>query len=261
MQRRNFIKVAGALAATPSLASASEALSPLASAVLKKEIYEWRIYTLAGTGAPLDSFFGKVLFPAYHRKKIITGAFKPYRLKEGDKDQRHVLFIYPDIATCHKVKQDLWNDNIFREAAQPYFDTTAPSPVYSHFDTYLSEAFDRIPIHRKPGNEATLLEIRIYQSPNEEANQRKVKMFNVDEIAVFDQVGINSVLYGEILAGPRMPALMYLTWYKNEDARNTAWQHFGENPDWIRIKSLPEYAYTATNNQSIFLSPMSYSEI
>jgi hypothetical protein len=255
------MKMAGALAATQALTSASAALTPPVLAASKKEIYEWRIYTLAGEGAPLDSFFGKVLFPAYHRKKIVTGAFKPYRLKEDEKDRRHVLFIYPDIATCHRVKQELWSDSIFREAAQPYFDATAPAPVYSHFESYLSEAFDRIPAYRKPDNERTLLEIRIYQSPNEEANQRKVKMFNTDEIAIFDQVGINSVLYGEILAGPLMPALMYLTWYKNEDARSAAWKQFGEHPDWMRIKSLPEYAYTATNNQSIFLLPMSYSEI
>ncbi|MDR2764508.1 MAG: NIPSNAP family protein [Tannerella sp.] len=261
MQRRNFIKVAGALAATPALASTSAALPASVSAASKKEIYEWRVYTLAGEGALLDSFFGRILFPAYHRKKIITGAFKPYRLKEGEKDQRHVLFIYPDINTYHKVKQELWSDKIFREAAQPYFDTTAPTPVYSHFEAYLSEAFDRIPIHRKPGENCSLLEIRIYQSPNEEANQRKVKMFNVDEIAIFDQVGINSVLYGEILAGPLMPALMYLTWYENEDTRSAAWKQFGEHPDWTRIKALPEYAYTATNNQSIFLSSMSYSDI
>ncbi|MDR2041493.1 MAG: NIPSNAP family protein [Tannerella sp.] len=261
MQRRNFMKVAGALAATPAFALAPAALTPATPAALKKEIYEWRIYTLSGEGAPLDSFFGKVLFPAYHRKNILTGAFKPYHPKDGEKDQRHVLFIYPDIATFHKVKQELWSDKIFRDAAQPYFDATAPAPVYSHFETYLSEAFDRIPVHRKPGNERTLLEIRIYQSPNEEANQRKVKMFNADEIAVFDQVGIHSVLYGKIWAGPLMPALMYLTWYKNEDTRNAAWKQFVEHPDWIRIKSLPEYAYTATNNQSIFLLPMSYSEI
>ncbi|MDR3193799.1 MAG: NIPSNAP family protein [Tannerella sp.] len=233
----------------------------VSAAPKEKEIYEWRIYTLTGGGAPLDSFFGRTLFPAYHRKKIVTGAFKPYRLKEGEKDQRHVLFVYPNLATYHKVKRELWDDTVFRQAAQPFFDTTAPAPVYSNMETYLSEAFDRIPVYRKPGDERTLLEIRIYQSPNEEANQRKVKMFNTDEMAIFDQVGVNSVLYGEILAGPCMPALMYLTWYRNEETRSAAWKLFGEHPDWMRIKALPEYAYTATNNQSIFLSPMSYSQI
>ena len=48
-------------------------------------------------------------------------------------------------------------------------------------------------------------------------------MFNKDEIDVFDKVGINSVCYGEVLAGPIMPAVMYLTWYKDEPTRNAAW--------------------------------------
>ncbi|KAA6306689.1 hypothetical protein EZS27_036103, partial [termite gut metagenome] len=85
--------------------------------------------------------------------------------------------------------------------------------------------------------------------------------FNVDEINIFDKVGVNSVCYGEILSGPRMPALMYLTWYKDEVARAQAWEKFGAHPEWVRIKSLPEYAYTATNNQSIFLSPLPYSQL
>ncbi|MDR2469824.1 MAG: NIPSNAP family protein [Tannerella sp.] len=266
MQRRDFMKMAGVMAATPALAAPTLGRTSgfgkeLVPAPKTKEIYEWRIYTLTGQGAPLDSFFGKTLFPAYHRKGIITGAFKPFRLKDGESDQRHVLFIYPDIATYHKVKRELWSDKTFREAAQPYFEATAPTPVYSGFESYLSEAFDRIPAYRKPDAARTLLEIRIYQSPNEEANQRKVKMFNADEILIFDEVGVNSVFYGEILAGPRMPALMYLTWYKDEETRSAAWKRFGEHPEWARIRALPEYAHTATNNQSIFLSPMSYSEI
>ena len=93
------------------------------------------------------------------------------------------------------------------------------------------------------------------------ANQRKVAMFNKDEIDVFDKVGINSVCYGEVLAGPIMPAVMYLTWYKDEPTRNAAWDKFRAHPDWQRIKNLPEYAYTATRNTSLFLSPLPYSQI
>jgi hypothetical protein len=258
------MKMAGAIAAAPVMTApvmAATSAKPAPSASKEKEIYEWRIYTLTGAGAQLDSFFGRTLFPAYHRKGIITGAFKPFHPKEGESDRRHVLLIYPDIATFHRVKREIWSDRIFREAAQPYFDATAPAPVYSSFETYLSEAFDKIPTHRKPDSARTLLELRIYHSPNEEANQRKVKMFNVDEIAVFDQTGINSVLYGDILAGLRMPALMYLTWYRDEPTRSEAWKRFVEHPDWLRIKSLPQYANTATDNQSILLAPMNYSQI
>ena len=111
-----------------------------------------------------------------------------------------------------------------------------------------------------PDKNRTLFEFRLYHSPNEEANQRKVKMFNLEEIDVFDKVGINSVCYGEILSGTQMPALIYLTWYKNEKTRNEAWDKFRSHPDWIGMKDKPEYANTATNNTSILLSPMPYSD-
>jgi len=262
MQRRNFIKTAGALSLIPA-AEWATAASPkeAAATAAKKEIYEWRIYTLNGEGAALDEFMKDALLPAFRRKKIKTGIFSALNLKEGEKEQRHVLFIYPDIQTYLKVKQSIWNDGEFLSAAKNYFDISAPAPVYFAFETYLSEAFDHIPVHRKPDPARGMLEIRIYHSPNEEANKRKVKMFNVDEIKIFDETGINSVLYGDILAGPNMPAIMYLTWYKDEPTRNAAWDKFREHPDWKRISKLPEYAYTAIRNQSIFLKPLDFSEI
>lgn len=259
MQRRNFMKMAGVLAITPaikSIASPSPVISPQ-----KKEIYEWRIYTLKSEsdGNTLDAFYKDTLIPAYNRKKIPVAAFKPY--KPGEKELRYFLFIYPDIQTYHTVKKEIWQDRTFTQAAQPFYDRTAPSPLYSNFETFLSEAFDKIPVHRKADPGRTLFEIRLYWSPNEEANQRKVRMFNVDEIDIFDNVGINSICYGEILAGSRMPALIYLTWYKDEETRAKAWDKFRVHPDWLRIKVMEEYANTATNNQSIFLTPMPYSQL
>ena len=264
MKRRNFMKLAGALSVVSATGmAATMRKTETAKVFAAKEIYEWRIYTLTGDddGQLLDSFFEKTLFPAYGRKKIKTGAFKLFRPKDGEKQQRHILFIYPDIETYYNVKKTIWEDKEFRQKAQEFFDASAAKPVYSIMETYLSEAFDKIPIHRNPDPSRTLLEIRIYRSPNEEANQRKVTMFNKDEISIFDQTGVNSVLYGEILAGPKMPALLYLTWYKDEKTRTEAWDKFGNHPDWKRISKLPEYRYTATDNKSIFLSPMPWSQI
>ena len=267
MRRRNFIKTAGAL----SMVSATGMASSLKSSNVlsgEKEIYEWRIYTLTGDGKSLDAFFESTLIPAYNRKSIKVGAFKQYKPKEGEKEQRHILFIYPDITTYLAVKKTIWDDMEFRRKAQPFYDATAPadkalkpSPAYSEFESYLCEAFNKIPVHRKPDPSRTLFEIRIYQSPNEEANQRKVKMFNEGEIDLFDKVAINSVLYGEILCGPLQPALLYLTWYKDEATRGEAWKKFGGHDDWKRMSGLAEYANTATNNTSILLSPLSFSQV
>lgn len=183
------------LAAIKGIAATSEKTAPSG-----KQLYEWRIYTLEGDADGLDDFFRDILIPAYNRKKIKAGAFVPYK-KEGKK-RRLLLFIYPDITTYHRVKRTIWNDTEFRKAAQPYFDKTAPNPAYFNFESFLCEAFDKVPSLLMPDKSRTMFELRTYHSPNEEANQRKVAMFNKDEIDVFDKVGINSVCYGEVLGRP-----------------------------------------------------------
>ncbi|MCD7977419.1 MAG: NIPSNAP family protein [Tannerellaceae bacterium] len=199
------------------------------------------------------------MIPAYNRQGIKVGAFSLFNKEEEEK--RFYLFIYPDFSAYHTIKNNIWEDNVFRKAAQPFYDETAPEPVYSNYETFLSEAFDKIPQLRMPDKDRGLFELRLYHSPNDEANRRKVGMFNAEEIDVFDKVGIHSVFYGDILAGSRMPALMYLTWYKDKEAREEAWGKFGKHPDWIGMKDKPEYAHTATNNTSTYLLPLPYSQI
>ncbi|MDR2498402.1 MAG: NIPSNAP family protein [Tannerellaceae bacterium] len=257
MLRRNFIKTAGLLAAVPACGSLAANGAVPASGV--KEIYEWRIYGLKGDGAALDDFYAKTLIPAYNRMGITVGAFAPEMA--GETLQRYFLFIYPNLATYHEVKLKLWDDKAFREAAQAFYDSSAAAPVYSEFVSYLCEAFDKVPRMLKPDKSRTLFEWRNYKSPNEEANRRKVKMFNSGEIDVFDAAGINSVCYGEVLAGPRMPSLVYLTWHKDKATRDEAWKKFGGHPEWQRMRNLDEYKYTATDNQVVLLTPLAYSQI
>jgi len=224
----------------------------------KKQIYEWRIYTLTGEGTALDDYFKDALIPAYNRLNISVGAFKLY--EQAEKEQRYLLFVYPCLQTYNMVRQKVWNDAEFQRIAKPFFETSAPNPVYSDFQTYICEAFDKMPEMRIPDKNRTLFQYRNYYSPNEEANKRKIKMFNTEEIDLFDKVGVNSVCYGEILSGTRMPALIYLTWYMDEDAYNKAWDAFRADPDWDRMRVKPEYSNTATNNQIILLAPMPYSQ-
>jgi hypothetical protein len=250
------MKAAGLLATVPVVKGIASIPARMAG---EKEIYEWRIYTLTSGGAELDSFYKDTLIPAYNRKGIKVGAFGLY--EEKDVAQRFYLFIYPGIATFHKVKKEIWDDLVFRKAAQPFYDKTAAAPVYKKFESYLCEAFDGIPRLKTPDKGRTLFHLRHYRSPNEEANQRKVKMFNEAEMAIFDKVGVNPVCYGDVLIGPHMPSLMYLTWYKDKASHDASWAAFGSHPDWNAIKSLPEYAHTATDNTNRLLLPLDYSQI
>jgi hypothetical protein len=262
MKRQDFIRLSGVLAVCFALfAGFASCTGQTTTPMEQKEIYEWRIYSLNGDGAELDNFFRDILIPAYNRKGVKVGAFKPYNPEE--QEMRYMVFIYPDLETCHRLKSEIWEDATFMNAAQEFYNTTAivSNRLYSNYETYLSEAFSSIPVHRKPDSNRTLFEFRVYWSPNEEANKRKVRMFDEGEIDIFDKTGINSVLYGDIIAGPRTPALLYLTWYKDADTRAEAWSQFRVHPDWQRMSRDPQYANTATNNRNVLLSPMPYSQL
>jgi len=259
MERRHFIRMSGALAAftAAEAVAGTKAVGKAAS----RNIYEWRIYTLKEGGSPLlDAFHSDTLIPALKRQKVKTGYFKPLKAEEAEL-LRYSLFVYADWDAFHKVKSALWQDAAFTKSAQPYFDATAPKPAYSEIQTFLCEAFSGIPTFKQPAAERTILEFRNYKSPNEEANRRKIKMFESGETAIFDKAGIHSVCYGNVIAGPRMPSLVYLTWHKDEATRNEAWKNFSASPEWQSLRVMPEYANTATDNKVVLLSPLPYSEI
>ncbi len=257
MRHKAFIWLS-LLLTTAFIFSSCDTASSKQSDTPKKQIYEWRIYTLTGDGILLDEYFKGALIPAYNRCKVSVGAFALFKPEE--KEQRYLLFVYPDLQTYNQVRQKVWEDADYQRSARVFFETTAPKPVYSSFETYICEAFDKIPEMRKPDKSRTLFEYRNYYSPNEDANKRKIKMFNAEEIALFDKVGVNSVCYGEVLSGTRMPSLTYLTWYKDEETRDKAWKEFGSHPDWNQMRRKPEYANTATNNIVKLLAPMPYSQ-
>ena len=112
-----------------------------------------------------------------------------------------------------------------------------------------------------PSKDRGLTELRTYESNNEEAGQRKIKMFNSEEIALFDKVGLRCVFFGEILAGPQMPALMYMLEFKDMDERKANWKKFGDSSEWNVLKSKPEFANTVSVVNKVFLVPLDYSQI
>jgi len=243
------------------LAAALLALCAAGCSKQTRQIYEWRVYTLTGDGAALDAYFAETLIPACNRLGVRVGAFQPMKSADGEPARRYLLLVHSSIAEYSKAKRDLWGDAAFRAAAQPWFDASAAKPAYSNFESYLCEAFSNMPQMRTPDKSRGMFELRIYRSPNEEANQRKIRMFNDDiEARIFDDVGIHWVCFGETLAGPRNPSLVYLTWYETPETRADAWKKFQRDPRWVQLRKDPKYARTATDNTSQFLLPLPYSQ-
>ncbi len=227
------------------------------------EIYEWRIYTLADEagGALLDEFFRDHLIPAYNRYGVEVGVFAPAAdYREFPAGGRYMLVAWPDMETFHRVSRQVRDDAGLATGGAGYFDASAKKPAYTNVETYLCEQLSHGPKFSRPGAGRELLEFRVYRSPNMEANERKIKMFEQGEIATFDKTGVNGVFYGRTLAGPRMASLAYLTWYTGAEARREAWDKFGAHPDWVAMRGLPQYANTATDNTIRLLTPMPWSQ-
>jgi hypothetical protein len=258
MKRRNFIK-ASAIVATAS--AAGTVMASPATPSVKKEIFEVRVYNYNSGGgkSKVDNFYQKALIPYLNKKGVKVGAFGEYGMSEPPTG--YFLLVYPSITEYLQIKNDIWTDKTFMDAAGSFFESTAQTGSYFRYKTYLLEAFDGFTQLKYPSKDRKLIEMRTYESNNEEAGQRKIKMFNSEEIGIFKSVGLNLVFFGEILAGPQMPALIYMLSYEDMKERDDKWKKFGDSDAWNNLKVKPEFANTVSVVNKVFLVPLDYSQI
>ncbi|MGB5228105.1 MAG: NIPSNAP family protein [Eudoraea sp.] len=228
----------------------------------QKEIYEFREYELK-FGKPakvLHEYFEKALIPALNKQGIKNiGAFE--EIGDAMPKKIYLLIAYDNLEGYQKVLDNLKDDSVFLKASEAYHKTAQEIFPVERYVTSLFTAFDGIPKLVKPSEGSMIFELRTYEGYNEDAFQRKVKMFNESELGIFDEVGLHSVFFGEKIAGPQMPCLTYLLAFKDMEERDANWAKFGPNPEWQRILKLPEYANTVSNIYRVFLKPLPYSQL
>ena len=110
---------------------------------------------------------------------------------------------------------------------------------------------------------ARIFELRIYESPTSSTLQRKIKMFDDDEIAIFRRCGILPVFFGETIVGTHLPNLTYMVAYDDLAARDKAWSAFGADPGWQRLRARPDLADAeiVSNISNAILRPLPFSDI
>lgn len=260
MKRRSFIKNSAAAA------GAAAVLSPLGSAgqsspAVGKEVYELRIYQLTGGGArnQLRNYLTGAVMPLLNSKGGKVGIFSEYSQEEPPK--LYVLLTFPNMPAYFNIRQEMETQPKFQSDASAYHNLPADRPLFIRYETLLLEALDGIPALRQPDQDRGLLELRIYESYNEDAGRRKILMFDKEELPLFDKVGLNSVFFGKNLAGSYMPALTYMLWFRNMEHRTEAWGKFGPHPEWVAMRDKPEYANTVSKVRKIFLLPDTGSQI
>ena len=258
MKRRNFLKSTATIAAVTAAGGAMATGTPPAQV---NEFYEFRIYQLTGGGAKntLKSYLTEALLPLFSKFEVKLGAFE--ELDKEDPPKIYTIFVYPSAEVYFKLQKELVTNKDYMTAAKTYFELPAAKPVFERYETFLMEAFDGIPKLKFPEKNRGLLELRTYESYNEDAARRKIAMFNDEELPLFDKVGLHAVFFGKILAGKYMPALMYMLWFKDMDEREANWKKFGESPEWKAMSGKPIYADTVSKVRKKFLVPTDYSQI
>lgn len=234
----------------------------LTSAYSQSEIYELRVYELEffKPADILHDYFQKALIPALNRQGINNvGAFE--EAGEALPKKIYLLISYPTLQASQTIADALANDEQFKTDAQPYF--TAPPdkiPFNSYESTYIRST-SGYPNLVKPADDSEVFELRIYESHNEDALRRKVKMFNDSEFGIFKDVGLNTVFFGANISGHQMPCLTYLLAFKDMEEHEKAWSKFGPHPEWQRITKLEEYANAMNDITRVFLKPLDYSQL
>lgn len=231
------------------------AKSKLYSQSDSKDLYELRTYEIrfGGNLEVLKNYLQNVLKPALFH----SGAnhFKLFsELGESEPSKLWVLICYPELESFIKCI-NLKDDQKYVTGASDYNNTTEDNKIYNRIESSLLYAFDRIPRFRDPGD-AGLFELRTYEGYSEDAVSRKIDMFNNEEIALFDKVGLHPYFFGEMIIGPYRPCLTYMIDFKDMKERDANWEEFINHPDWKEMSSKPIYANTVSNIRKTFLLPV-----
>lgn len=258
MKRRSFLKTS-AIAAGATLTTSNIKANPIEQ--VNKDFYELKVFQLSrGNGInQLKEYYQKAVIPLLNSRDAKVGVFKEY--SQEDPPRLYILHAFKSPSDYFATMQDMKNKTSFIETAKDYINTSADKPVFERYETFMAEAFDAIPQIKMPAKNRGLFEFRIYESFNEDAGHRKVKMFNDEELPLFEKVGLHPVFFGQLLAGQYMPALAYMLWFKDMDERNANWDVFRKSDEWNTMKVKTEYANTVSKVRKKFLLPVDFSQI
>ena len=246
------------------------ALNLFAGIVCAQEYYEIKIYHLdnADQGTRVEEFLKSAYLPAAHRAGIkAVGIFTPVESDTVYAGKRiYVLTPFSSLEHYGKFPAQLEKDMAYQSAGKSYLDAVYTSPPFSRITAVVCKAFSgmkkmEVPKHPTPPRER-VYELRSYEGHTEKIFQNKVKMFNDgDEIGLFRRLQFNAVFYSEVIAGPRMPNLLYMTTFSNMDSRNEHWKTFVADPQWKTLSSMPEYQHNVSKIEIFLLRPTDYSDI
>lgn len=259
MERRTFLQTTLAVTACAAAAGSVEGAD-----VTGTEYYELRIYTLKKAKLPqLDDYLKQAFIPALKRMKFgPVGVFQ--ESVDDDNLRVFVLITHPTAESCVTLNARLAADTEHQQAGKSYLSATAADPVYTRIESSVMAAMEGMPkLVPADATKPRQFQLRTYESHNERAGKKKIEMFNKGEIAIFRRVGLTPMFFAETVVGSAMPNLTYLLVFPDEPTRTAAWNTFRTDPEWVKLKSMPEYAdkEIVSKITNRVLMPAAYSEL
>lgn len=233
-----------------------------------REHYQLTVYhfSSASQEAALDRYLQNAWLPALHESGIRNiGVFKPISKDTASDKRIYVVTPLSKLSQLTKLPSLLGKNSTYQANAAEYLNAPYNAPPYQRMEVILLKAFSMAPQMQLPQlkgpREERVYELRSYESATEKIFRNKVHMFNEgDEIGLFKKLNFNAVFYSEVVSGPRMPNLMYMTSFENKADRDAHWKAFGESPEWKKLSSMPEYQHNVSHIDIYFLRPTAYSD-
>ncbi|HWA33293.1 MAG TPA: NIPSNAP family protein [Cyclobacteriaceae bacterium] len=232
----------------------------------KQGYFEIKVYTLKDKSQEdrVDAFLKDAYLPALHKTGIKNvGVFKPVETDTTFGKRIFVLIPYSNLEQFAETS-DLLATATFTNGKE-YLDAQYTDPPFVRLQSIILRAFPGMPGLGLPSltsaRKDRIYELRSYEGPTEKIYRNKVKMFNDgDEIGLFRRLGFNAVFYADVIAGSRMPNLMYMTTFENQTSHDEKWNAFRQDPQWKQLSSMSEYQHNVSKINIYLLRPVDYSD-
>ncbi len=214
----------------------------------------------------LDNYLQVALLPALHRMQIKeVGVFKSMANDTSKAKMLYVLIPVKSLDMVTTMADKLAADKDYQASGNSYINAMYTEPPYTRIEKILLQSFAMAPQLKVPKLSAAkkdrVYELRSYESATEKIFRNKVHMFNEgDEIGLFAKLNFNAIFYSEVIAGSKMPNLMYMTSFESMQDRDAHWKTFGSDPIWKKLSTMTEYQNNVSHIDITFLRPVEYSD-
>ena len=233
-----------------------------------REFYQLKIYSFDNDAQVqiTDDYLKDAYLPAL--KKLNFANIGVFKTRPSEKDTINKIFVlipYKSLEHFATLEENLLKDPLYLSNGSTYLKATHDKPPYKRVESILLKAFKDMPVMRpSPLNgprKDRIYELRSYESATEAIFQNKVDMFNAGgEIDLFEKLNFNAVFYSEVISGPKMPNLMYMTTFSDQESRDAHWKTFVDAPEWKAMSSMPKYQNNVSHIDKMFLFPTEYSD-